>query len=403
MKQNKLSFQFERDFLSWVTKHLNVITFLAITFFGLVLRYMLRNQTSGDLELCLLPWFDKINDNDFRTNLLTQVGNYNLLYQLFISILTYIPLRPILSYKLLSCIFDFLLALIVMKFVYILQTKESNVKKEKATEVALFAYAAIVFCPIVFLNSAAWGQCDSIYVFFIVFSLYQLYQERYAKAFILLGLSFAFKLQMVFILPFYCFIYLVKKDFSILYFFLIPLTHLVTAIPNLLAGRSVLDLLKIYYHQTNTFRKITMNYPGFWSITNANYDNFSRPAIVITIVILGLLMYYFMKKKVTLTGDHMLYIAFLLTFACILFLPAMHERYGYLYEILAFILVFRYRKTLPLLIGLVLITIRTYSHYLFGIQIRLDLLGIINITIFLCYLVYFNFIMNKEEVTQYQN
>ena len=45
----------------------------------------------------------------------------------------------------------------------------------------------------------------------------------------------------------------------------------------------------------------------------------------------------------------------------------MHERYGYLYEILAVVLAVLIPKTIPLCIGLVCISLSTYGVYLFGV------------------------------------
>lgn len=79
----------------------------------------------------------------------------------------------------------------------------------------LCTYFMVLFSPITILNSSAWAQCDSIYVFWAIASLYALCNKKYAIALILLGMSFAFKLQAVFILPFFLYVYFAEKKFSI--------------------------------------------------------------------------------------------------------------------------------------------------------------------------------------------
>ena len=53
---------------------------------------------------CLVPWFDEIKDMGGICALSEQVGNYNLLYQTIISLMTYIPMDDMYLYKIFSCI-----------------------------------------------------------------------------------------------------------------------------------------------------------------------------------------------------------------------------------------------------------------------------------------------------------
>ena len=82
--------------------------------------------------------------------------------------------------------------------------------------------------------------------------------------------------------------------------------------------------------------------------------------------------------------------AFLIVFTCVLFLPNMHERYGYLYEILSILLVFFLPRTAWLSLGLHILSFRTYSIYLFGFtQDRFYQLSIVNVIIYVIYLYQF--------------
>ena len=65
-----------------------------------------------------------------------------------------------------SIIFDYILAISIAVL-----TKELLKGKKKANDFAVLAYGLILILPTVFINSADWGQCDSIYATFSVISL----------------------------------------------------------------------------------------------------------------------------------------------------------------------------------------------------------------------------------------
>ena len=136
-----------------------------------------------------------------------------------------------------------------------------------------------------------------------------------------------------------------------------------------------------------TYPQITMNYPSLYSLIGGDsYWMLKRYAILFTIMALGLLLVYLSSQKIEMTKKNMVILLFLSAFTCVLLLPAMHERYGYAYEILAWILVFLVPKTAPLCIGLQLLSMQTYSQFLFQTEINLTALGYANIAIYFLYL-----------------
>lgn len=378
-------FKFEEKFLNWIEKHILLFAVLGITLISVLIRFSFREIISNDAYWCLLPWYDIIKENGGFAALGSQVGDYNMLYQFIIAVFTYLPIKPLSAYKLLSCIFDYLLAGAMGYLVYDLSQKHAKFK-------GILAYAAVLMSPMVFLNSSYWGQCDAIYTFFCVTALIAFFKEKYKITFILYGVAFAFKLQAVFLLPFFLLIYFLKKKFSLLHFGLVPVMMVILSIPGIIAGRNVAEVFTIYFGQTGSYRKIALNYPTFWNLfQNLDMDQFyldmKKPAIAITVVILGAIMVNWIVKKVELNTKTMTYMAFLLAFTCVLFLPSMHERYGYLYEILAILILFMEIKTLPLFVGLYMVSFATYGHYLFQEIVNMTLLSVINVLVYLGYLV----------------
>ncbi len=378
-------FKIEKNFLDWIEKNLTVIVFVLGNIVSLLIRYVFKDIVSGDYTRFLEGWYNQIYEGGGIASLREQVGNYNFLYQICIAIMTYFPIKPLYAYKILSILFDYLLAIAVAVVVGIVS---SDNKKNNA----LIAYFVVLFSPIVILNSSAWAQCDSIYVFWVIIAVIFLFKEKYFLTFIFLGMSFSFKLQAVFILPFFLLIYFVNKKFSIFNFVIIPLTMLITGLPVLLFGRSVFDIFLIYSDQTNRYTKVAMNYPSFWSILfNVNstdyYNSQKFAAVFLTIVVLAVIMIWWIANNVELNNQNMIYLAFTLSYTCVLFLPQMHERYGYLYEILAIILVMINRKTIKLIIPLYIITLITYGNFLFGLGYGIDIyIGIANIFVWFSYM-----------------
>ena len=90
------------------------------------------------------------------------------------------------------------------------------------------------------------------------------------------------------------------------------------------------------------------------------------PTICITICVLALLMCWWLRKGYKPEGKNLYIMAYLLSYTCVLFLPSMHERYGFIYEVLAIILAVMMPKMAPLCIGLMYISLTTYGSVLFG-------------------------------------
>jgi hypothetical protein len=204
-------------------------------------------------------------------------------------------------------------------------------------------------------------------------------------------MAVVFKLQAVFFLPFLLLMYFIKKKFSCLYFLWIPVMMLLSGIPGTLAGRSPWTVFSIYLTQTDFYKSISLNYPSFWDIfQNAFLEQFyldmKKPAIAFTVVVLAVLMLSWIVKKVPLSDKNMAYMAFLLSYTCVLFLPAMHERYGFLYEVLAILLLFYNKKTLPLMVGLYIISFSTYGVFLFGRSVNMTVLAIANTIVYIGYM-----------------
>lgn len=390
-------FKVEEKVIRWVEQHLSGITLAAVTALGLYMRFGLRDYVSEDCLGYLFPWYDTIKANGgLFGGLREQVGTYNLLFQFIIALLTCLPCNSLYAFKLLSIVFDYGLGILLGIWVYEM-TGKKNVWS------AVLAYTCVICSPVVILNSAAWAQCDVIFTFFVVASLRALFQDKYGMAFVMLGIAFAFKLQALFILPLFLFVYFVKRKFSVLYFLILPVVLMVSGLPNvILGGRAITDVFTVYFGQADYFGQMFMGYPSFWvmicSMTYVAYENLKTMAMVFTLVVLAALMLSWFVRKVKLSRTNMLYMAFLIVYTCILFLPGMHERYGFCYEILAIVIAFLKPKTIPLLLVLHVLTLNNYASYLFQASLDYKLVVVANMITYVIYL----FWLNKDMECDYE-
>ncbi len=357
----------EQKFFDFVKKNIVFLFLLAVTVIGIVIRICGIDFESDDYQSFLSGWWTVIESNGI-SGLSEQVGNYNIPYQLITYIFTLLPLGPLYSYKTLSIIFDFVLAISSAMLVY-------SFCKNKSFFKSALTYAIVLFSIPVIFNSSFWAQCDSIYVSFILLAIYFIHKDRNILSFVMLGISLAFKLQMIFILPIFLFYYVATRKVSILHFLIIPLVDVIMCLPAIILGRNPLDIINIYVEQTDYGKLIQMNCPNFYAlICNGsdmnNYYQFKTLSIILTFTVLAVALVMIIYKNVDLKNkDNFLLTAIWTVFTCIMFLSSMHERYTYLLDILTIIYAITIGKRYWLPVVCNLISLRGYCYYLFAYEV----------------------------------
>ena len=318
----------EKRILEWIDRKRDLLFLLIMSALGLAVRIAGLEGVSGDMTGFLLKWFEEIKEGGGFAALGTQVGDYNIPYQVIIAVMTYLPFEPMYMFKAVSIFFDYVLAAVTAGFV-------TDLCGRRSSKVFLLVYSAVLFVPTIIFNSAVWGQCDAIYVTFAVAAVWMLYRRKWTFAFIMLGVSFAFKLQAIFILPFFLYYYIREKSFSLFQFLWIPVVDYVLCIPAFLAGRSLKAPIRIYLDQAGNSENMWANFPSFWILIGNDYSVLKGVAIVLTIALLGLMMYLLMAQSVRIhrTKDFVAVLCWSI-WTCVLFLPAMHERYAYMLDLL---------------------------------------------------------------------
>lgn len=316
----------------------DVVFVLGISLIGGVLRFWLRNDISGDYIAFLQPWYETIQQLGGKA-LGVQVGDYNLPYQTFILMMTYLPLKPLYAYKLVSCIFDYLLAVLAGKLAGIL----GGTRK---AQMAL--YGAVLLFPQVWIDSAHWAQCDSIYTFWILLCVCLYLKEKYTAAFFVLGIALSFKLQAVFIVPLFFMVWLIWNRHHFQKFLWILPGFYAFCVPAILGGRKLTDPFGIYLNQTTEYSAIRFNFPSFWGMLfpAGTHSDWNRIAVLLTMSVLAAGLWKMlnmqMKQEAWLPYDRILLLRLCIwcIWTCVLFLPNMHERYAYSLDILMLVFLF---------------------------------------------------------------
>lgn len=311
-----------------------------------------------------------------------------------LAILTYIPMSPLFSIKIVSIIFDYICAFLVMEIIGVLVKNNKN--KEKYM---LLGYSVVIFLPTVFLNSACWGQADSIYTAFVLMALLSLFKKKYTKSFIYLGIAFSFKLQTVFILPIYILIYISERKFSLLDFGLIPLVDFIMCIPAIIFGKSIKSCINVYIGQTNAYSQfLTMNFPNVYSMFfKSSYENhsdliatpnefISTVGVCFTVfifIIIAILVFY---KKVKFDNKAIIEFGVWSVLICTFFLPHMHDRYMYMADIIGILYLIYNKRKFYIPLAIELISLSTYMFYLFdAIALDITTVSIVNFVLITLY------------------
>lgn len=365
----------ENKLIDAIDKHRNVLLLALVGLLGLAIRWAGRYFVSEDMDVCLITWFDKIRAAGGLPALSSQVGDYGLLYQTLISLMTYLPMSAVVQYKLLSTVFDVLLALLaglIYRDVSASRLSAATVvdreKMDGRVRLQSCLVAALVWLlPTVMLNSAYWGQCDSMYACCCLATLYLLRRGSFLWAFVMLGLAFGCKLQTVFILPVIGVYYLLSRRFSLLWGLVSVASMWLSGIVAFAYGRNLLAPVMIYTGQVSHYQEMYMSFPSLWMLVGNDYWALRWFAILFTVVVMALGLWYCLNHRHTVLSHERFYAgAAWFMWSMLLFLPSMHDRYAYLLDLLLVLVACVDGRFIKYAVVTTLISLYYYGIYLFG-------------------------------------
>lgn len=338
----------------------------------MIARVAMLDFVTGDYSAFLIYWVSAFREGGFAM-LAEDVGDYNLLYQYLLLLISKVPLYDLYLIKFSTVFFDYALALVMLR-----------AAKEFAGEQA----GVPVFCvtlalPTVFTGGALWGQCDSMYVFFVILSLYWLVTERPMRSAAALAIAFALKLQTIFFFPIVL-LGLIHKRYRLrdaLVFFAV---YFVTLLPALAAGRTLLDAVSVYAKQSmgQYYDRLTYNAPNIYMffplrefassqeftwmryipdldaygvnpyLTEPMMMALQNAALYACVVLVLIAVVYWLIHWQEVTPDMTLDLALFFAIFLPYVMPKMHDRYFFMADMLSILYAAKYarRRFVPLLV-----------------------------------------------------
>lgn len=340
---------------------------------AMLARVSMLDFVTADYTSFLSPWVEMFRKGGFGT-LAQNVGDYNLLYQYFLLLVSKSSLHDLYLIKFLTVLFDFLLALAMMR-------AAGRFAGEKA---ALPVFLTVMALPTALLDGACWAQCDSVYVFFIVMSLYYLTTDKPMRSAVFLAVAFAFKLQTIFFFP-VVLLGLLHKRYRLRDALAFFAAYVVTMLPALIAGRPFLDALSVYANQSmgQYYDRLSYNAPNLYlffpmlelassqeftwmryvdGIDGKGLNGFLHPdlmpdlqhaALYACVILVLLVVVYWLLHRREITPDMTLEFALFFAIFLPFVMPKIHERYFYLADMLSILYAARHprRRFLPLLVA----------------------------------------------------
>lgn len=345
------------------------------------LRFFLLRYTNIDTD-GYVRWYDFISQRGQFYALGENFAIYTppYLYLLSLSTLTVAFLPKIVAIKLIPITFDLINSFIVYKIVRL---------KYPGRNVPLLAASIFLIAPTVLINSALWGQIDSLYTCFLLIAIYYILIDKPLPAMISYGISAAVKAQAAFLAPFLILLAF-KKRIPWWSFGLLPIVYLAVMLPAILAGRSVFDVFTIYLNQANEFQIPSFNAPNWYIFApQSSYNYVLSVGLAVSILILSAWIWVCVRRKFLLRSDILLYLSLMSVILVPFLLPKMHDRYFYPADVFSIVTAFFLPNLWFVAVAYQIISSLAYSIFLFDAprQISLILATQLN-TYFIVYLLW---------------
>ena len=304
-----------------LTKEKSVVEQLgafALCALAMLARVSFIERSSGDYDIYLADWIARLAGGSFSEGMRANVGEYNVLYQYILFVITRLGVPALYAVKAVSFIGDAFLA--------------GAAAKLAGRKNALAAFGAALLLPTLVLNAGMFAQCDSLYACCALWGLALALDQRPAGSAVCFALSLCFKLQSAFILPIVAVLWAARK-LRVREALIFAATVFAVMLPALLGGKSLGDIIGIYTAQTGLYTGLNYNAASFFGLMETNgldvyaYGNF---AMALAFGACALLVLRGVSCAQEMEDGDYVQLALLMVQLTVFLLPRMHERYFYL-------------------------------------------------------------------------
>lgn len=234
---------------------------------------------------------------------------------------------------------------------------------------AVMAGLSVFISPSLLTNGSIAVQCDIWFGAMLLAAFYHLRRNQPEYAMVWAGLAVAFKLQAIFIAPFFL-LMLLKGHVRWWHVALAALAYAATLLPAWLQGRDLYDLLTIYMGQFSKYAALNLGAANpYIFIPNHYYSTVVPWGIALTGVMYGVYLAYNYRYMPRMPSTVQ---AMLLALLCLMiapyFLPKMHDRYFITADLFSLVLAFMVPRWAFLTIMLQISTLYSYPDFQFPYQ-----------------------------------
>jgi len=211
-------------------------------------------------------------------------------------------------------------------------------RKKWKFSLAYLAMLAYVFNPAIFINSAWWGQVDSVAAFVLFLSVYLLLEKKFRWSYVFLTVACLIKSQIIIFIPLFLYLTWRKNDLrSVIQGINSALTTaLVILLPFAIRG-NLRSVVSIYFGAVGNYPFASMNAHNLWWLITGgkgtiisdqfwvlNIATYKTLGLFLFFVVYALLIVYLWRER---KNEDIYFIFALLSLSFYLLPTQMHERY----------------------------------------------------------------------------